>query len=253
MRTIKNFADFQKLDENKPCWVGYKQIGTKKKNRRKVPSCVPVSESEDQSVECEGCGWTWKLDDGGKDPYVCHKCGHDNSIKESKEQTHDYGCSMIYFDFPEMHKIHSMIDSSDIYTEDEDQSGGLETEPHTTLLYGLHSDEVDDKDVLDASTKFDVPSEMKLHNVSCFNNDKYDVLKFDVDSDHLHKINSELTKLPHTTDYPDYHPHTTIGYLKKGTGKKYTDRLKDTSYIVNPSKIVYSKPNGNKVEKVLLK
>ena len=249
MRTIKNFADFQKLDENKPCWVGYKQIGTKKKNGRKVPNCVPVSESEDQSVDCEGCGWTWKLDDGGKDPYVCHKCGHDNSV--GKNQTYDYGCSMIYFEFPEMQDIHSMIDQDDLYTENGDRSYGLENEPHTTLLYGLHSDEVEDDVVLDASTRSGIPQEIKLHNASCFNNDKYDVLKLDVDSDHLHKINAELTKLPHTTDYPDYHPHTTIGYLKKGKGEKYTAKLKDASYLVNPSKIVYSKPNGDKIEKSL--
>jgi len=34
---------------------------------------------EDQTITCENCGWEWKLDDGGTDPYVCHKCGHDNS------------------------------------------------------------------------------------------------------------------------------------------------------------------------------
>lgn len=27
------------------CWKGYKQIGTKKKNRKKVPNCVPVEEA----------------------------------------------------------------------------------------------------------------------------------------------------------------------------------------------------------------
>ena len=28
-------------------------------------------------VICDNCGW--KLSEGGKDPYMCHKCGHDNS------------------------------------------------------------------------------------------------------------------------------------------------------------------------------
>jgi len=169
-------------------------------------------------------------------------------IKESKDQTYNYGCSMVYFDFPKMNEIHSMIEDEDIYTED-GNSHGLETEPHATLLYGLHSDEIEDNDVLHASTKLGIPSELKLHNASCFNNDKYDVLKFDVDDDHLHKINGELTKLPHTTDYPDYHPHSTIAYLKKGSGEKYTNKLKDAWYTVNPSKIVYSKPDGSKIEK----
>lgn len=30
-----------KLSENKPCWKGYKQIGMKDENGKKVPNCVP--------------------------------------------------------------------------------------------------------------------------------------------------------------------------------------------------------------------
>ena len=29
-------------DLKKPCWKGYEQIGTKMKNGRKVPNCVPI-------------------------------------------------------------------------------------------------------------------------------------------------------------------------------------------------------------------
>lgn len=36
----------------------------------------------DGSVVCDVCGWSWKLSDGGDDPYVCHKCGHDNGEKK---------------------------------------------------------------------------------------------------------------------------------------------------------------------------
>lgn len=40
---------------------------------------------EDKSVNCM-CGWSWKLSDGGNDPYLCHKCGHDNSKTELTEK-----------------------------------------------------------------------------------------------------------------------------------------------------------------------
>jgi hypothetical protein len=30
-------------------------------------------------IECEKCGWKWKVADGGQEPYICHKCDHDNS------------------------------------------------------------------------------------------------------------------------------------------------------------------------------
>jgi hypothetical protein len=32
-------------------------------------------------VICNNCGWKWAIKDGGKDLYVCHKCGHDNTPK----------------------------------------------------------------------------------------------------------------------------------------------------------------------------
>jgi hypothetical protein len=42
-----------------------------------------ILKEETESVVCK-CGWSWKLSDGGDDPYVCHKCGNDNSIKEGE-------------------------------------------------------------------------------------------------------------------------------------------------------------------------
>jgi hypothetical protein len=38
---------FKSLRTNNPCWKGYKPIGTKEKNGRTVPNCVPVKEAED--------------------------------------------------------------------------------------------------------------------------------------------------------------------------------------------------------------
>jgi len=40
---------------------------------------------ESETVECEKCGWKWKLADGGQDPYLCHKCNYDNSYRYNDE------------------------------------------------------------------------------------------------------------------------------------------------------------------------
>lgn len=32
-------------------------------------------------VICNKCNWSWKLSDGGDDPYICHKCGYNNENK----------------------------------------------------------------------------------------------------------------------------------------------------------------------------
>ncbi len=42
------------LNEEDPCWKGYKQIGMKKKKGKKVPNCVP----EAYDVWNESCGYT---------------------------------------------------------------------------------------------------------------------------------------------------------------------------------------------------
>jgi tRNA(Ile2) C34 agmatinyltransferase TiaS len=33
---------------------------------------------DSEKVICDQCDWSWKLSEGGDDPYICHKCGHDN-------------------------------------------------------------------------------------------------------------------------------------------------------------------------------
>jgi nicotinic acid mononucleotide adenylyltransferase len=35
------------------------------------------------SIVCDNCGWTWKIKDGGNDLYICHKCDHDNTPKQT--------------------------------------------------------------------------------------------------------------------------------------------------------------------------
>jgi tRNA(Ile2) C34 agmatinyltransferase TiaS len=34
-----------------------------------------------KEVICDKCGWSWDLSEGGDDPYICHKCGHNNEEK----------------------------------------------------------------------------------------------------------------------------------------------------------------------------
>ena len=37
-------------------------------------------------IICDNCGWRWKIKDGGNDLYICHKCNHDNTPEELKEE-----------------------------------------------------------------------------------------------------------------------------------------------------------------------
>jgi len=45
MMNETNGGDSQKNNLNEDCWKGYKRVGSKKKNGKMVPNCVPVSEA----------------------------------------------------------------------------------------------------------------------------------------------------------------------------------------------------------------
>ena len=36
-------------------------------------------------IECDNCGWSWPIKDGGDDLYICHKCGHDNNLNLNED------------------------------------------------------------------------------------------------------------------------------------------------------------------------
>ena len=40
-----------------------------------------------EKIECDKCGWSWNIVDGGNDLFMCHKCGHNNEpINEGKKK-----------------------------------------------------------------------------------------------------------------------------------------------------------------------
>lgn len=41
--------------------------------------------NESVKVNCKGCNHSWDLSDGGKEPYLCHKCGTNNHPLEERE------------------------------------------------------------------------------------------------------------------------------------------------------------------------
>lgn len=157
------------------------------------------------------------------------------------EKKYDYACAMVGFAMPLMELFHSVVDLNDLNPEGK----GLEKESHTTLLYGLHED-VDQEAVFDIINSV-APGDIVLGPVSLFENEKYDILKFDAAGEWLNEINSKLVKLPHTSDFPDYHPHATLAYLLPGTGKKYVDMFAGLSYTVKPTEFIYSMPDGSKI------
>ena len=163
---------------------------------------------------------------------------------------YDYGCVMtgLELDKESWNTIQGMIDEEDVYFGKEDDKGyGREMEPHVTILYGIHEDvpleDVENK--INSIKSVDI----LLDAISSFTNEEFDVLKFDIKSNDLSNLNADFKKLPHTSKYPDYHPHATIAYLKKGLADKYIKKMKKVKPLETiPSKLLYSMPNGDKKE-----
>ena len=88
-------------------------------------------------------------------------------VNEAKKQTYEYGCAMVFLDAPGFSALQERIDPADLH------QNGLESEPHVTLLYGLHSNEINDEEVMKVC-ETDYPP-ISLHNVSLFENDDFDV------------------------------------------------------------------------------
>lgn len=168
------------------------------------------------------------------------------ALLKEQPRKYDYGCVMIYLRVKEedWKKLQEMVDEKDIYFGEDGEGFGREMHPHATILYGIHAD-VPDADVEKKISQINDP-EIQLKDVSSFNNEKFDVLKFDINSKDLVALNKSFKELPHTSEYPDYHAHATICYLKPGLAKKYIPKFSDVDLKVDTEKIVYSKPDGVK-------
>lgn len=131
----------------------------------------------------------------------------------------EYSCLMLDCDFllEELKEIQNEICPCDIW--DDEPGHGLETEFHVTALYGIHTDKL--KEIRD---KIQIePVKIKFSKLSLFENEKYDVLKFDIVSPDMAKLNKQLCKsIAFTNSYTDYKCHATVAYIQPKKGKLYT-------------------------------
>jgi len=148
--------------------------------------------------------------------------------KIAKEVSHDY--SWCYIELPKVIQKKILNFGEQIEKEDlfeEEAEGGLEMDSHITVKYAILTEKV--KDVKNIVKK-EKGGKVHISKSSIFETDNYDVVKMSVESEDLQRLHSKINNLPHEDKYPDYIPHVTIAYVKKGCGKKY-----DGNFILNKS------------------
>ena len=106
--------------------------------------------------------------------------------------------------------------------EEEGENYGKELNPHVTVMYGL--DDKEEARVKELLTKVPAKISARLGKISKFENadTPYDVLKIEVHSPHLNKIHEIIRKnFENSYKWPNYNPHVTLAYVKKGTCNEY--------------------------------
>lgn len=145
------------------------------------------------------------------------------SLMKLIESRYDYGCVMANIDEDDSRKLidfnYKTISEDILYIDENDNSFGREQHPHVTIKYGLVQSYTEDqiRQLLRQVTPFDI----QVRGISIFENEKFDVVKFDVDGPELRKLNEIFSSLPNHDEYPTYNPHMTIAYVKKGMGKRF--------------------------------
>lgn len=133
---------------------------------------------------------------------------------------------------------------------------GRESDAHLTVKYGLHTENPDDVRKILAD---EPPIKVTIGKVSIFpaNQGKearggaeYDVVKMDVDSPDLHRLNAKIAAGTKVTDtHPVYKPHMTLAYVKPGEGAKYDGTTNElTGKEVTLDKVLFSSRDGREVE-----
>jgi len=170
------------------------------------------------------------------------------SVRDAMEGNFKYSCLMI--DFPEdiSKKIidwgKENIPDDSLYTDSKEFDYGRESQTHVTVCFGIGPKvKLDDiKKEIDLK-----PLKVTLDKISKFDTDKnFDVIKIEVNSDDLNKMNKEIRDKigdPGNT-FPDYKPHLTIAYVKKGSADDLVGSDEFDGQEVELDLYNYSHPDG---------
>jgi 2'-5' RNA ligase len=129
---------------------------------------------------------------------------------------------------------------------------GRESQPHVTVKYGLHDDSPAAIEKIREVLSREHPVRARLGETSIFpakNASGSDVVKVDVESPDLHRINKAIADaLPHTDTHPTYRPHVTLAYVKPGEGTKFAGNKALDGQEITLDHISFSKRDGSQVD-----
>lgn len=161
-------------------------------------------------------------------------------------ESYDYNCLMVQIAIANYaERFKTIINPEHVYNVEGDDNYGIETNPHITVLYGIHP-EITLYDIMNLNLPNINDLDLNLTKIDSFNSEKYDVLKFNIVSKELTKLNKLIkSSVPFTSKYDEYNPHMTIAYLKPGTAVNYCSKS-SKNIKLKASRYSYSLANGMK-------
>jgi 2'-5' RNA ligase len=182
-------------------------------------------------------------------------------MSDNAKKPYDKSCLMLDFNIDRWTEILDKISNDKIYNDETNQYG-KEKEPHCTVMYGFDQGKEIVEQIKDICERAKLPISVQVKSISCFENKLFDVLKFDLESESLTKLNSVFKNFDITTDFPDYHAHMTIAYLNKGVIKNPKDfviDLSDKNLVIDGNSFTFSiakttnkvKFDNNKINNIL--
>ncbi len=145
--------------------------------------------------------------------------GESMDVKPKRDYTYKYSCALL----PLSDNVSSilkywarkMIPEESLYINQDEGIDGYEFTPHVTIKYGLY-----DKTPKKITSLCDGcgPIKVNFGKVDKFDtNPKFDVIKVNIESKQLRKLNEKLSdKMKNDEKWDSYKPHATLAYVKKG-------------------------------------
>lgn len=159
----------------------------------------------------------------------------------------EYGCLMAMVNptyGPHIVRMNkTAIPSGILYIDPEDPSYGYDDEPHVTIKYGFSPDLT--RGDLAKILRDVAPFNIKLTGIGQFQNEKYDVVKFNVDAnENLLRLRERCDCYKNEDKFPDYKPHMTLAYVQKG---KFPEIKKQLNIELPITRFKYSGQDGKKL------
>lgn len=131
--------------------------------------------------------------------------------------------------------IHTEISDEDVFESEELGIEGKERKPHITLLYGIKEQVPNIPKLEQLIQNHPAMSRVGWGGLGKFDAETHEVLIIEIDSPEAHELFADLNQLyqDNANSYPDYHPHTCLAYVKRGTADKYIEEFGEA--FIDPS------------------